>query len=206
MSILGIVLATLSIVKPLSCTLSLSFNSLVTLTMATSTTSCQWPEETESIEKEFMSQDDMITGHTIYVPRYPCKLDASNYSVHLQQTLPEVERQLVIFPLCRAFYFNPLLEQISHGLAEEMIFDRKFEGIGKNIVLEHGGYQFYIENNGDGVTLLSQMNRDVIIGKIEVKNINKFMNLHLHAGKYFEKLWAERSVAIKKEVEDNTFK
>ena len=158
--------------------------------------------EIEPLDKPFFDAEDGITGYTLFVVHSQDQFAAENYEVHLLQDLPDGRRQLIVYPLFHLDRFAPFLDTIFKEEGQYLLYGKKFEGIGKQLLVENEGITYHIENNGNSITKLYATNGDTT-EIIEINNINSFIKLiedvDQHADKYLEKLAKECDRNIKKE-------
>ena len=163
-------------------------------------------EEIVTIDKHFYSEDDKLTSYVAYVQNHPDRFDSNNYFVHFVQLLPDGESQHITYPLFYLDQFNQHLDAIFKGEGQQLLFNRKFKGIGNNKLLtEYRRVKYIIENKGSDVTTVYQKRGRVVEAFIEIKNINAFIKLledvDRHAESYLEKLAADNGRDIEKEQE-----
>ena len=154
------------------------------------------------------SDSNGITGCTVYIPQSKDNLASDNYFVSLCQTKPnETEKITILYPLYHLDKFNPFLNAIKQGVAQEIFNDRKFKGIGRKLLVEYQDTKYFIENKGgyeNPTKIIQKKGRESKV--IEVEYVNCFFimleKVDRHAEKYLENLANEEGRDIAKEQEE----
>ena len=161
----------------------------------------------EPLDKPFADCNG-ITGRVVYIPQSNDKLASENYFVSLCQAKPnEAEKTTILYPLYHLDKFNPFLNTIKQGVAEEIFNDRKFKGIGRKLLVKYQDTKYFIENKGGFVNSTKIIQKKGRKSKvIEVEYVNSFFKMlekvDQHAEKYLENLGNEEGRDIAKEQEE----